>query len=277
MKILHLSDLHIGKEWNRTSESGETDRIARSICRTWGDDDDKPIVLNSGDVVDDGSEGEFQTAQRALARLKRAGFQVVAVPGNHDYGRNGCHALERKFKLFKKYLFGAQCRVHYPHVPVCSDEATLICLNSMKAETGPLEGLLADGELGDNQLNDLAELIEDIRQERSRTHRIVLALHHHPFLFPDDSLCRRVFEQLGHRLKDGADLMRIIAGRVDVLLFGHEHRHCDFASEFQEAALTQEYAIPTILCNGKSTAPGHPARLITVSKGRKPTVKEARL
>jgi 3',5'-cyclic AMP phosphodiesterase CpdA len=275
MKILHISDLHIGKEENPIVEWRQAERLVREIRRAWGDDADKPLILITGDVVDDGREAEFIEARRILEPLRRAGFRLVALPGNHDYGWNGAFAEERRFKLFKRFLLGIDNRVTYPDVPYADDMVTLVTLNSMRAETGFWDGLLADGELGSRQLSELAELVITLRAERPRSHKIVVALHHHPFLFPDDPLFKRAKEWLGHRLKDGAELMRLLTGRVDALLFGHEHRHLDFSQPIEGRVLTREYRIPCILCAGKSTDPGLPGWLITLERRRKPRVEPA--
>ena len=274
MRILHISDLHIGKEAD-VDRWKKAEKIVRETIREWGSDDDKPLVLITGDVVDDGTEIEFIEARRILRPLHRAGFQVAPLPGNHDYGWNGAHAEEKRFKLFKKYLLGIESRVTYPDVPYADDDVTLITLNSMYAETGFWDGLLADGELGSRQIDELGELITTLRDERKKTHRIVVALHHHPFLFPDDPLLKKIKERVGHRLKDGDDLMKILAGRIDALLFGHEHRHVDFSEPFDGHLFTEEFDIPCILSSGRSTDPGLPARIITIEGRRKLRVEPA--
>ena len=274
MRILHISDLHIGKEKD-VDRWRKAEKIVRETIREWGDDDDKPLVLITGDVVDDGAEVEFIEARRILRPLHRAGFQVAPLPGNHDYGWNGAHAEEKRFKLFKKYLLGIESRVTYPDVPYADDDVTLITLNSMHAETGFWDGLLADGELGTRQLDELGELITILRDERKKSHKIVVALHHHPFRFPDDRPLRKIKERFGHRLKDGEDLMKLLAGRIDALLFGHEHRHVDFSKPFDGHLFTTEYDIPCILSSGRSTDPGLPARVITLEGRRKPRVDPA--
>lgn len=275
MRILHISDLHIGKEETDVDEWRQAEKLVRLIKRHWGNDADKPLVLITGDIVDDGREVEYIEARRILAPLHRAGFQVAPLPGNHDYGLNGAYAQEKRFKLFKKYLMGIETRVTYPDVPYADDDVSVITLNSMKSETGFWDGLLADGELGNDQLDELGELITTLREERRKNHKIVVAVHHHPFLFPDDPLFAQAKEWFGHRLKDGADFLRLIGGRVDALLFGHEHRHVDFSEPFDGHVFTEEFGIPCILASGKSTNRGLPARVITIGGRGKPRVEPA--
>ncbi len=278
MKLLHLSDLHIGKqETTDLNEEEEAKRLVEAIVEKWKNDPDKPIIIVTGDIVDDGAEEQFITAREILKPLRDNGFQPVYIPGNHDYGWNGAHATAKKFILFKKYLYGVDCRITYPDVPISNDEITVIALNSMKAETGFWDGLLADGELGNKQLDELSDIIKSIREEKGTRHIIAVALHHHPFLFPDDTFFEKIGEWFGHDLKDGDDLMKIISGRVNVLLFGHEHRHIDFSKEFPKANLTKKYRIPVILSNGKSTEKKHQSRLITIDKTAGIKVEELKL
>jgi 3',5'-cyclic AMP phosphodiesterase CpdA len=272
VKILHVSDLHVGK---RDDESELTTRLVKKIIGQWGDDDGKPIIAITGDVVDDGRKKQYKEAKRLLQPLWDAGFSLVSVPGNHDYGWAGGYATAKKFKLFKKYLYGPHLRITYPQVAFWNDYTTLIGLNSMKAEVGLWDGLLADGEIGSRQLDELGELILDIREDHGDDHRIVVMLHHHPFLFPDDTGYKRFREWYGHRLKDGDDLMNILSGHIDVLLFGHEHRHVDFSKEFLDDRLTERYQIPVILCNGKTTNKALAARIITIAPGQPPQVDPA--
>ena len=93
MRILHISDLHIGRE-DKVGRWKQAEKIVRETIREWGGDDDKPLVLITGDVVDDGAEVEFVEARRILRPLHRAGFQVAPLPGNHDYGWNGVNGRE---------------------------------------------------------------------------------------------------------------------------------------------------------------------------------------
>ena len=227
MRILHISDLHIGQEAD-VDRWKKAEKIVRETIREWGDDDDKPLVLITGDVVDDGTEIEFIEARRILSPLHRAGFQVAPLPGNHDYGWNGAHAEEKRFKLFKKYLLGIESRVTYPDVPYADDDASLITLNSMYAETGFWDGLLADGELGNRQLDELDELITVLRDERKKSHKIVVALHHHPFRFPGDPPLKKVKEtnrsppqgrKEAHEIAGGADRRAALRARAPTRRF----------------------------------------------------------
>lgn len=126
----------------------------------------------------------------------------------------------------------------------------------MKEEHDGLDRRLADGELGGFQIDKTVEYLWK-HKDRSPEQKIIICLHHHPFLFPDDSPLKRAGEAVGHWLKDGREFMKSIKdfkeknGRgVDIMLFGHEHRHLDFTNTI---ICERRYDIPHIVSSGKST------------------------
>jgi len=73
-RLIHLSDLHFGAHDERLVEA-----VATRI------DEDKPdLVVASGDFTQRARTEQFQEACRFLGRLRDAGHEVLAVPGNHD-------------------------------------------------------------------------------------------------------------------------------------------------------------------------------------------------
>lgn len=255
-KIFHLSDLHIGRlvPVDPDNESPNLRNIVSWLVEQYGDDDDTRVVLITGDLSDDGERPQLEEARALLQPLYDSGFIVWPVPGNHDYGRDGIHAKARKFIAFKDTFFSESNppfydeNVSYPHVKNFGGHL-FIGLNSMKAETGFFDGLLADGELGSDQIRDTIGILRK-HLDRPATKKVIVHLHHHPFMFPDQSLFEYIADYFTHRLKDGPEFMHNIAGKVDILLFGHEHHHLDFSG----GDISVKYRIPIILSSGKSTA-----------------------
>ena len=246
-KILQLSDLHVGKS---KSESKNLKQIVKKIGESYSDTE--LTILLTGDIVDDGQRKQYKEAKNILKPLlDNPNFNVWPVPGNHDYGWNGIHAERQRFEYFKNTLYGIE-NVAYPHVKSDSSGNVFIGLNSMKAETGFWDGLLADGELGSRQIHNTSGIlnsIDELSASERKKKKVVVHLHHHPFLYPDENVIEEGIEYTGHWLKDGEALMGVLAGRIDVLLFGHEHRHLNFA----KTELSERYRIPWILSCGKST------------------------
>jgi 3',5'-cyclic AMP phosphodiesterase CpdA len=246
-KILQLSDLHVGKS---RSESRNLRQIVKNIGESYSDNE--LTILLTGDLVDDGQKKQFKEAKNILKPLlDNPNFNVWPVPGNHDYGWNGIHAERKRFEYFKNALYGIE-NVGYPHVKTDSSGNVFIGLNSMKAESDFWDGLLADGELGSRQIHNTSGILNSIDElpasERKKT-KVIVHLHHHPFLFPDENWIEEGIEYIGHWLKDGEALMSVLAGRIDVLLFGHEHHHLNFSG----TDLSKDYRIPWILSCGKTT------------------------
>jgi hypothetical protein len=122
----------------------------------------------------------------------------------------------------------------------------------MKAESDYWDGLLADGELGSRQIHNTSGIlnsIDELSASERKKKKVIVHLHHHPFLFPDENWIEEGIEYIGHWLKDGEALLSVLAGRIDVLLFGHEHHHLNFSG----TDLSKDYRIPWILSCGKTT------------------------
>lgn len=85
MKIIHLSDLHLGKRVNEFSMLEDQQYILTKIINVI--DDEKPqAVIIAGDVYDKSvpSAEAVQLFDRFLVRLAKRNVQVFVISGNHD-------------------------------------------------------------------------------------------------------------------------------------------------------------------------------------------------
>jgi len=208
LKIIHLSDLHIGQSDNFAKSS----RIADWILDHRETHQSKLVII-SGDLVDDGQTWQFEQAGEIINRLRENGITVLAAPGNHDYGPNGYRESSTSQQEFCDLISGVK---EYPAVFIIEGQA-IILLDSMAEEIQNMELWGAQGYLGKVQLQKLDQLLDEL-SDNPAVENIVLAMHHHPF----DYL-------FYHGLRDEADLKGVIARRrdapprVNVLLFGHKH------------------------------------------------------
>lgn len=219
MDIVHLSDLHIGKSDNEK----KVDRIT-----TWLVDhpsiSDPDVILITGDIVDDGMLWQFEIAKGYVERLRNAGFRVLCVPGNHDYGPFGITESRRSMRYFREYLSG---NVEYPHLEVISGQA-FILLDSMEQEMKDVEFWGSQGELGEGQIARLDRTLETVENDPG-VETIIIALHHHPFQYEPFS-----------KLRDADAFLEVISGegngtsRVNCLLFGHKHLELRFNTPPQD-------------------------------------------
>jgi len=214
-KIIHLSDLHVGKHDKRN-----WNKLVKHIRYFYPE---YPVAV-TGDITDAGSEKQFEEARDWLSDLADSN-PVFVVPGNHDYAYKGFlpfHSAGTNFKKWYDYLGS----------PLGISHRTVVPNFWMPAEKNPLEGYgryqlddytmlfyvdsgdperkakCARGWISQHMANTLGQ--ELLRFEAYT--RIVL-LHHHPFN-------KSVFTAL-----DGSDmLMKVlnIAG-CELLMFGHKH------------------------------------------------------
>jgi 3',5'-cyclic AMP phosphodiesterase CpdA len=209
--ILHMSDPHIG--YPGTLESFR--RLVRGFTNSPHIEPGETVVILTGDIVHRARGMEdFELVARELQPLRSAGFRrLLAVPGNHDYGR-GTRTDKRFVPLFKQVFFGGERS--YPKLDIVDDIA-FIGLDTMAEELNWYDQLWAEGEIGQDQLSRLAALLEDgeVRECRRR----VIYLHHHPFDW-------QPFHQLKDSLALGEALKVAMGERVsiDAILYGHHHR-----------------------------------------------------
>lgn len=202
-KIIHLSDLHIGYR-----DCGKKFRTLVDNLAFLKQPAENYIVVVTGDLEENANEpSHAEEAREAIETLRRYGYRVLLVPGNHDYG-TGSMGNPDLVPVFKERFYGNP-EVIYPKLDII-DEVAFIGLDSTAEELSWHDRILSEGELGGEQLKRLAILLEGPAvAERQK----VLYMHHHPFDF-----------KIGRHLRDSDELREVIENRVDLLLFGHYHR-----------------------------------------------------
>jgi len=204
-KIIHFSDLHIGYK-----NLGDRFQIIVENLVVVKQPASDYVILITGDLVDDATvPSNYSLAHRSIEKLEREGYEVLVIPGNHDYG-TGADASRDFVARFKQEFYGT-LNVVYPKVDVIGSIAFL-GLDSMAEEVNWYDQLGAEGELGEAQLKRLGERLKD-DHVRACEKRVVY-LHHHPF-----------DPRFVHELKDAKKLEAVLKenGNVDALLYGHNH------------------------------------------------------
>ena len=233
MKIIHLSDLHIG----RSNNTEEVSRIVEWILEH-PDEHQARVAAVTGDLTDDGAEWQLQRIAELLAPLKSAGYRVFPVPGNHDYGPFGITESKKSVRDFQKYLGGG---VEYPHLEIVESTA-FVLLDSMQGEIRSIEFIGAEGQIGREQRRKLDRLLDTLEAD-DEVDRIVILLHHHPFDY-----------KKFHIMRDAKKLLRVVRGqgrsRISALLFGH--KHVDYRFNDPEDHKEQLYGIEMIYAAGST-------------------------
>ena len=204
-RIIHLTDTHIGYK-DLSTRMG--DIVTRIIFTK--EDASKYVIVHTGDVVEDATrDGSYEEAMAHFKRLQDAGFTVLFVPGNHDYG-TGSFGSSKYVKKFKKHFHG-KTDVTYP-VKTIIDEIAFIGLDSMAEELNWYDRLFAEGDLGKEQMKRLSEMLSSDDEVKACEYKVVY-LHHHPF-----------HPKPFHHLKDSEELGKILKKHnISALLFGHNH------------------------------------------------------
>ena len=263
MKIIHLSDTHIGFENNIERMQLIVDDL---ILHRPLDTSDH-LIIHTGDMVQDShSSKELKLAHSALEALKAYGYRVLICPGNHDYGesRYTSRSIAVHFRsMFNSFFYlkdhSELSVIHADDIfPVLNiiDNTAFIGLDSCWEELGWFSGLLAEGQIGEAQLDKLNQILDlpDLVGKK-----IVLYLHHHPFSYgyavkPLVTDPHGIFQSLYdvtrrfRRLKDAYTLSQTIRDRVDIMLFGHMHYGLDCSAE------SRRYGIAMALDGSSSTA-----------------------
>lgn len=246
VKFIHLSDLHIRKNMGK-KENKNCIKIREYIISRYSNETEKPVIIITGDIVDDGDEKQYKNAVKILKPLV-AEFTVFACPGNHDYGPCGNFYLEESQALFQKYILGnllgykdakkpgVTMEELYPTIHTVGN-VLFVGIDSVVGKEDEF-GHFASGEVGENQRIALAKILK----ENGRTGRkTVVYFHHHPFHYQSG------IEKSFMEMADAKEVLRILATQTDYVCFGHRHKTGVYTPE--EVDTDIDY----ILASGKTT------------------------
>ncbi len=227
-KIIHLTDLHFGKEGKHNVDASFR-KIVNNICAQYpgkknaktGKIENKFVIIITGDLVDsldkNGVGKEFNKVRDQIRKFEKHGFKVLVVPGNHDYGA-GARQLEKWVDVFKLKFFGRR-DIFYPKLDMIEGVA-FIGLDTMEAAVKG-NSILSDGKLGKCQLRDLKRMLT-FDKNVIRAKKRVLYMHHRAFPY--------ITGGPAHMLNDWDELRDVIKAKrgeksmIDCMLFGHKHK-----------------------------------------------------
>jgi len=194
-RLIHLSDLHFGAHDPKLVEA-----VERRV------DEAKPdLVVISGDFTQRARTEQFKEACAFLERLRKAGHEVLGVPGNHDVP---LYDVLRRFlsplTRYRRFIDESLCPFHE------LSGAAVLGINTARSLT------FKDGRINEDQVAFIRDTFARTRAETAR----VLVTHHPLFALP---------------VGDGPELGKAIGRQelaldavadvgVDLLLAGHNHR-----------------------------------------------------
>ena len=181
MRVLHLSDLHLGSSGGEIGGSGLEALIERA---------GPELIVVSGDLA---NRGRREQIEQAAAFLRSLGPEVIAVPGNHDLPYSFPGRFSHPWREFERQWATTE-PIHR------SEQLLVIGLNSARPWRQQ------SGKLRHASLERTARLLADTPPEVFR----LVFLHHHltcaPWRARKRSLTgrRRVLRQLA---ESGVDLV----------------------------------------------------------------------
>nr|WP_294847943.1 metallophosphoesterase [uncultured Sphingomonas sp.] len=194
-KLVHLSDLHFGAHDPRLVAAVET-RIGET----------KPdLVVISGDFTQRARTSQFKQAASLLARLEQQGYDVLAVPGNHDIP---LYDVLRRFmsplRRYRRYI----AKDIYPYRDL--DDAEVLGINTARSLT------FKDGRINEEQVAHVRTIFGTQPADKVR----ILVTHHPMFALPVGD-----GPELGKAVgRQKMALEAVSDAGVDLLLAGHNHR-----------------------------------------------------
>ena len=171
------------------------------------------IILEPGDVTDDGHVAQYERVREAMESWKGRWF---FCPGNHDYGIAGVFYDPVRALRFDEMLslpFAQGGSFNGLNLPVVNliqdgkDKVLIIALDSNLETESPWD--FACGEIGQPQLDGLSRVLREAPEDAVK----IVMMHHHPWMHWHPFM----------RLLDANKLLNRLKGKVDVLLFGHRH------------------------------------------------------
>ena len=194
-RLIHLSDLHFGAH----------DPVLVTAVERRLDEEAPNLVVISGDFTQRARTEQFEAAGAFLMRIRDAGHEVLAVPGNHDVP---LYDVLRRFlsplTRYQRYIDGNLC----PFIELKG--AAVLGINTARSLT------FKNGHVSEEQM----ELIRDTFSKTSINQPRILVTHHPLFALPVGD-----GPKLGELMDDHQLALDAIADAgVDLLLAGHNHR-----------------------------------------------------
>jgi len=192
-RFLHLSDLHFGAH-----DPALVEAVERRV-----DAENPDLVVISGDFTQRARTEQFKEACAFLTRLRDAGHEVLAVPGNHDIP---LYDVLRRFlsplTRYRKYIDDTLCPFH--EMP----GASILGLNTARSAT------FKEGSISHEQIAFMRDAFA-----RTDPNNVRILVTHHP-LFPLPAGDGKLGAPVDHQ-KDA--LKAIGEAGIDLLLAGHNH------------------------------------------------------
>lgn len=229
MKIIHFSDL----QYQASERKDRIDKFINKIINHYLDTTEKPLIIYTGDLVEDALKSEMIAHRTQLQKFVDAGFEMLICPGNHDQKKNGFKVQFNDFNLTMFSNIFSDLLPQGKHF-YSEDDNNLLSwplvhhygayfFVGLNSNEGMHNNYSACGKIKRRQRYNLNKALNDIKKVDNNA-KIVVYLHHEPFKYTISTGVPGPWDYQFMKLKRRGKLLKILKGRVNVLLFGHNHR-----------------------------------------------------
>ena len=174
MKILHITDLHIGWKTDLKNEKADWERLYRETRAAAADGQKAHIIAVTGDLVMHGTEEEYRRVEEYLHGLRKVlGLgrdKVFFCCGNHDSDTPEAGSTFLEYEAFLKRFYDGEtpsCKIPVFSINCCK-KTSLAHFNDCWLDPEDVDQILKNYEKNPGQKG-------------------VLLLHHQPEIFDDQS------------------------------------------------------------------------------------------
>jgi 3',5'-cyclic AMP phosphodiesterase CpdA len=193
--IAHLSDVHFGAHDQKIVDATEA----------WLLEHRPHLVIISGDFTQRARVEQFKMASAWLNKLRADGFNILAVPGNHDVPLyDVARRFARPLARYKRYISNDLCPWYE------DDRLAVLGINTARSLT------IKDGRINREQMEIIRERFKDVPEEKTR-----ILVTHHPLYAMPIGKGGELSEAVG-RHEDA--VKAVCAAGVHIALAGHFHR-----------------------------------------------------
>lgn len=236
--ILHLSDLHFGKQHAYAIPNVRNGIIGKqtlvdSICRDLAVQNiplsEIAVVLITGDLTCTANAQEFNEASRFIEEIKMrfnlGAGQVMCVPGNHDVewiNKEGIlnEDAELNYRNFSRGIYNCDAEsslIRINEFLIGGRKVAVFGLNSCRVESQETAGI---GYVGTEQI----QLIEDYVRLNPDVYYKIALLHHHLLPVNYTESYSSIQKNVSILLDAEALMQNLISNGVRTVLHGHQHQ-----------------------------------------------------
>ena len=193
--IAHLSDVHFGAHEPKIVDAAEA----------WLLEHRPDLLVISGDFTQRARITQFKLASVWLNKLRSDGFNIIAVPGNHDVPLYDVfRRFARPLRRYKRYIASDLC----PWFE--NDWLAVLGINTARSLT------IKDGRINEEQMAIIRARFSDVPKEKTR----ILVTHHPLFAMPIGK-GTELTEAVGRHEEA---VKAVCEAGVHIALAGHFHR-----------------------------------------------------